>query len=347
MFVKDSESKLFQQSTVYKPFIYPEFYDLMCKHEDAHWVKQEAELGDDVNDWRNRSSDDDRSFIKEILTVFTQGDIVVADNYKSIFIPAFKNNEVSNWLTSVAAREVIHQDAYAMANETFGLPDSMFGRFREYQEMRERNDLMATQYDPTLVEGLAMGLVHTTFNEGVCLMGAFANLLQFNRFDVPGFNGYRGRFKGLTKINKWSLRDEGIHVEGSSLLYRRLMGEHAHLMTDEHKKQVYDLARAVVAAEDRFLDLAFKQYNLTLSKDEVKAYIRMMMNRRLLQMGHKAIFDIQGTPCAFIEEILSGAGGKRDANFFETRVDNYQASGAMIGELDWSSVLTMVNSRVG
>ncbi|ACV50049.1 bifunctional gluaredoxin/ribonucleoside-diphosphate reductase subunit beta [Delftia phage PhiW-14] len=345
MRVADSESKLFQVSSTYKPFLYQEFYDLMTKHEDAHWVKQEAELGDDVNDWRNRSSDDERSFIKEILTVFTQGDVVVADNYKSIFIPAFKNNEVSNWLVGVAAREVIHQDAYAMANETFGLPDSMFGRFREYQEMRERNDLMATQYDPSMVEGLAMGLVHTTFNEGVCLMGAFANLLQFNRFDVPGFNGYRGRYKGLTKINKWSLRDEGIHVEGSSLLYRKVMGEHPWLMTDEHKKQVYDLARAVVAAEDLFLDLAFKKYQLTMTKDESKAYVRYMMNRRLLQLGHKAIFEVQGIPCPWIEEILGGAGGKRDSNFFETRVDNYQASGALVGELDWSKVNQLVATR--
>lgn len=50
MFVKDSTSKLFHQSLVYKPFNYPEFYELMKQHETVHWVTAEAELGDDVTD---------------------------------------------------------------------------------------------------------------------------------------------------------------------------------------------------------------------------------------------------------------------------------------------------------
>ena len=274
-----------------------------------------------------------------MLTIFTTGDVVVAQNYKDFLIPAFKNNEVNNWLTSVAARETIHQDAYAMANETFGLPDSLFGAFREFKEMRDRIDLMATQYDPTVVEDLGLGLAHTTFNEGVGLFGAFINLLQFNRFDVVAPNGHRGRYKGLSKINKWSLRDESLHVDGSTALYKHLMREHRHLMNDGHKKRVYDVARAVVSAEDLFLDLAYKNYKLTLEKEEVRAYIRKMTDRRLVQLGHKAIYNVQGEPCSFVDAILNGSSGKRQGNFFETRIDQYQSAGAMVGSLDWNKVL--------
>lgn len=343
MLITESESPLFQKSLVYKPFSYQVFYDLMKAHEKVHWITDEAELGDDVTDWRLNSSDEERSFIKTILTIFTTGDVAVAQNYKEIFIPAFQNNEVSNWLTSVAARETIHQDAYAMANETFGLPDSLFAEFTKYKEMRDRIDLMTTQYNPQEVEGQALALAHTTFNEGVGLFGAFVNLLHLHRFDIPGHNGHRGRYKGLTKVNKWSLRDESLHVDGSSALYKQVMREHRHLMNDGHKKQVYDIARKVVGAEDAFLDLAFQNYNLpTITKDEVKAYIRKMTNRRLVQLGFKEIYQVSGDPCSFVDEILNGSSGKRQGNFFETRVDQYQASGALVGKVDWKEAVAEV-----
>ncbi len=335
MLIKDSESKLFQRSLVYKPFHYPVFDTMTQEHEKIHWITEEVEMSDDQADWRLNSSKDEKGFITTFLQIFTTGDVGVAQNYKDLFIPVFKNNEANNWFTSVANRETEHQRAYAMANETFGLPESTFGDFDKYSEMRNRIELMTTHFDNTTIEGLSLNLVHTAFNEGIGLMGAFASLLSLNRSDVAAFNGMKGRYKGFSKINKWSLREESMHVDGAIYAHKQVLIEHRHVLNDALKKQVYDLARKFVETEDIYLDLAFAQYNLsTITKEEIKLYIRYLMDRRLLQLGYKAIFGVKKNPCEWVDALLRGAGGKKMANFFETRVDDYQAAGAIVGDYD-------------
>lgn len=347
MLVKDSKSPLFNHSLIYRPFHYDIAEKLRKDHEEIHWVPEEAEISDDLADWRLNSSDDEKQFIKTNLTMFTTGDVAVASNYVDMFLPVFKNNEVRNMLLSIASREAIHQEAYALVNDTFGLPDSLFGKFQEYTEMRDRVDLMTTRYDIESVEGVALSLAHTVFNEGVALFGAFINLLHFNRFDVEGHQGKKGRYKGFAKINKWSLRDESLHVEFAAWLHKQVVKEHISILNDGFKKQVYDMARAFVEAEDKYLDLAFENFNLpTASKEGHKKYIRFMADRRLIQIGYKPIFGVKKNPEPWIDEILGGAGGKKMGNFFETRIDDYSASGATTGEVDWGKILGYESSNI-
>jgi ribonucleoside-diphosphate reductase beta chain len=342
MLIKDSKSPLFTHSLVYRPFRYEFAETLRKQHEQVHWVPEEAEISDDIADWRLNSSADERANIKANLTLFTTGDVAVASNYVDMFLPVFKNNEIRNALLSIAAREAIHQEAYALVNDTFGLPDSLFSKFKEYSEMRDRVDLMCTRYDIETVEGVALALAHTVFNEGVALFGAFVNLLNYNRFDVPGYQGKKGRFKGFAKINKWSLREESLHVEFGAGLHKQVVNEHISILNDGFKKQVYDIARAAVAAEDKYIDLAFSNFQLyTITKEEVKQYIRFMADRRLIQLGYKPIFGVKDNPCPWIDEILGGSGGKKMGNFFEVRIDDYSAAGALTGELDWDKVKLM------
>lgn len=338
--IKDSDSPLFNHSLVYRPFKYQRLEELRVSHEKVHWVPDEVEMSDDVADWRLNMSDDEKAFVKENLLMFTTGDVVVADNYVTHFLPAFKNNEARNWLLSVSAREAVHQEAYAMANDTFGLPEADFGRFQEYRQMRERIDYMQTQYDPTTVQGVCKALAHTTFNEGVALFGAFVSLLNFGRSDVEGYKGKKGRLKGFSKINAWSLRDESMHVDGSTFLYKATLKDHKGVLNDEFKKFIYDTARKFVAAEDAYIDLVFKEYKLySITKDEVKTYVRYMVDRRLIQLGHKGIFGITKNPSPWVDDMLGGAGGKKLGNFFEVRVDAYQTAGATSGDVNWEEVL--------
>ena len=43
---------LLKTSETYKPFLYPWAVDLTKKHEEIHWVEDEAELSEDVQDWK-------------------------------------------------------------------------------------------------------------------------------------------------------------------------------------------------------------------------------------------------------------------------------------------------------
>ena len=111
------------ESKAYKPFAYPWAVELTKKHEEVHWVEDEAELSEDVQDWRTKLSVQEKDFIENILRLFTQSDVQVGSNYHEFLIPKMKNNEVRNMLASFANREGVHQRAYALLNDTLGLPE--------------------------------------------------------------------------------------------------------------------------------------------------------------------------------------------------------------------------------
>ena len=105
---------LFKVSKTYKPFQYPWAVELAKKHEEIHWIEDEAELSEDVQDWRTKLTADEKEFITQVLRLFTQSDVQVGENYFEFLIPKFKNNEIRNMLSSFAAREAVHQTAYAL-----------------------------------------------------------------------------------------------------------------------------------------------------------------------------------------------------------------------------------------
>ena len=90
---------LLQVSKTYKPFLYPWAVEMTKKHEEIHWIEDEAELSEDVQDWRTKLSVEEKEFITQVLRLFTQSDVQVGSNYYEFLIPKFKNNEIRNMLS--------------------------------------------------------------------------------------------------------------------------------------------------------------------------------------------------------------------------------------------------------
>ena len=82
---------LLDTSKSYRPFHYPWAVELTKKHEEIHWVEDEAELSEDVQDWKTKLTENEKDFVTQILRLFTQSDVQVGDNYHELMIPKFKN----------------------------------------------------------------------------------------------------------------------------------------------------------------------------------------------------------------------------------------------------------------
>ena len=303
-------------SQTYKPFYYSWAVDLTVRHEKAHWIEDEIDLGEDVSDWKtNKVTPIEKDYITNILRLFTQSDVAVGQNYYDQFIPKFKNNEIRNMLGSFANREGVHQRAYALLNDTLGLPDSEYHAFLEYKEMTDKIEFMQ-KADITTQRGLALALAKSVFNEGVALFASFVMLLNFQRV---------GKMKGMGKVVEWSIRDESMHVEGNSRLFKAFVAEHPKLVDNEFKKEIYVMAKNVVKLEDKFIQLAYAMGEIQgLTMEEVKTYIRYITDRRLLQLGLKTTFKVKNNPLPWLEWILNGAD---HTNFFENRVTEYEVAG--------------------
>ncbi len=303
--------------------MYPWAVELTKKHEEVHWVEDEAELSEDVQDWKTKLTKEEKEFVTQVLRLFTQSDVQVGENYHELLIPKFKNNEVRNMLSSFANREGVHQRAYALLNDTLGLADEEYHAFLEYKEMADKIDFMKDG-DSNTQTGLALSLAQSVFNEGMSLFASFVMLLNFQRF---------GKMKGMGTIVEWSIRDETIHVQGNAKLFREFCDEHPRIVNDELKSKIYTMAKQAVDLEDKFIALAFKGNVIQgLTKEEVRKYIRHIADRRLLQLGLKPKFRQKDNPLPWLDWVLNGASHD---NFFEKRVTEYSVNG-MEGDWGWN-----------
>jgi ribonucleoside-diphosphate reductase beta chain len=170
--------------------------------------------------------------------------------------------------------------------------------------------------DTNTLRGLGLSLAKSVFNEGVALFASFVMLLNFQRF---------GKMKGMGKVVEWSIRDESMHVEGNSKLFKAFCKEHSRVVDNDFKKEIYDISRDIVELEDKFIDLAYELGTIEgLEVGEVKEYIRYITDRRLLQLGMKPNFKVKENPLPWLEWVLNGAD---HTNFFENRVTEYEVAG--------------------
>jgi ribonucleoside-diphosphate reductase beta chain len=154
--------------------------------------------------------------------------------------------------------------------------------------------------------------IYSGFTEGVQLFSSFAILLNFPRHNL---------MKGMGQIITWSVRDETLHVEGMSKLFRSFIQENPHLWNDDLKYEIYCAAERTVEQEDAFIDLCFEGAEVPdLTPEEVKEYIRYIADRRLLGLGLKKIFGSEKNPLVWLDYMLNGV---EHANFFENRATEY------------------------
>lgn len=314
---------LLQENIAFKPFAYPWAMQYAVEHEEIHWGEHEAKLQDDVTQWQTKLTKQEKDHITQILRLFTQSDVAVGRNYLEHYIPRFKNNEVRAMLTSFANREFVHQRSYALLNDTLGLPEEEFTAFTAVDEMKDKLEFMAN-IDTTSYSGLAQAVARSAINEGMSLFSAFVMLINYSRF---------GKMRGMSEIVQWSIRDESMHCEGMTKLFREFCNEHPRIVNDEFKQQIYGMVREAVGLEDAVIDIAYKNNEIEgLTKEEVKQYIRFIADRRLIQLGLKGNYGIKENPLPWLEPLIATTSHD---NFFETVVTEYNANG-MDGDWGWT-----------
>lgn len=308
---------LAQYNKTYKPFLHPWAVDLTIRHEKAHWVEEEIDLSEDVQDWKSgKMSTMEKAYVMNILRLFTQSDVAVGQNYYDLFIPIFKNNEIRNMLGSFACREGTHQRAYALFTDTLCLPDSEYHAFLSFVEMTDKVEFMQSA-DLSTTQGIALALVKSVFNEGVSLFSSFAMLLHFQRY---------GKMKGMGKVVEWSVRDETMHVDGITQLFHKVCAGVPELAPSLLSDRIRDISSQVIALEDRFIDLAYSEIGSleNMTKDDMKRYIRYIADNRLVCLGQPPQFNIASNPLPWMEWILNGVD---HTNFFENKVTEYDIGG--------------------
>lgn len=320
------QPSLFTARLAYKPFWYPWAYKAFVESEQMHWLVREVPLNADVQDWKTRLNDDERNLLTQVFRFFTQADVDVAGCYIDRYLPLFKPVELRMMMSSIAAREAVHIQAYSTLIDEIGMPETEYAAFMQYDAMRKKHEMMHESSEG--LEGLARDIaVFSAFGEGLQLFASFVILLNFARF---------GKMKGMGQVVSWSIRDESHHVASMVRVFHALMDEHPELMTEDLRDRIIADCARVVEMEDTFIDLAFGECAAPgLTKDEVKAYIRYIADHRLEQLHLPPLYGITENPLPWVDVLVSG---KEHTNFFENKPTDYAKASV---EGDWDDAFSM------
>lgn len=331
--------QIYQDRLYYKPFDFPWAFLAYRESEESHWTATETRLDRDVVDYKTVMTESQRAVIMRLMLVFTQLDVDVGGFYLTFAAKRFKAPELRQMISSFAAREGVHQDAYAHFADTLGLGDIAFKDWKNYPALVKKHSI----FDEAVkdINKLAISseakdflkiVVYSTFGEGVGLFTSFAILLSFNMPSVK-------LVPGLGSIVNYSIRDERLHYEAMTYLAK----EHifSNLSDSEQKECIGFIERhanKVLNVEDAFLEFIFEGvelHHLTIS--DCKDYLRTIVHRRLEDLGLKGILDDKlslEVISTKLDDFINDQNGSQLENFFEIKATQYSRSAMDIKNIE-------------
>ncbi|KGM41866.1 ribonucleotide-diphosphate reductase subunit beta [Aquabacterium sp. NJ1] len=297
-----------------------------------HWMPQEVNMSRDIALWKdpNGLSEDERRIIKRNLGFFVTADSLAANNivlgtYRHITAP-----ECRQFLLRQAFEEAIHTHAYQYIVESLGLDESeIFNAYHEVQSIRDKDEFLlpfieaimdpnfhtgTQETDQTLLKSL---IVFACLMEGLFFYVGFTQILALGR---------QNKMTGAAEQYQYILRDESMHCNFGIDLINQLKLENPHLWTAQFKAEIKALFIKAVELEYRYAEDTMPRGVLGLNASMFKGYLRYIANRRATQIGLEELFPNEENPFPWMSEMIDL---KKERNFFETRVIEYQSGGAL------------------
>ena len=300
-----------------------------------HWMPQEINMSRDIALWKNPNglTEDERRVVKRNLGFFVTADSLAANNivlgtYRHITAP-----ECRQYLLRQAFEEAIHTHAYQYIVESLGLDEGeMFNAYHEIPSIRAKDDFLIpfinTLTDPEFRTGTAQNdqallkslIVFSCLMEGLFFYVGFVQILALGR---------QNKMTGAAEQYQYILRDESMHCNFGIDLVNTIKLENPHLWTAEFREELRELFREGVALEYAYAEDTMPRGVLGLNAPMFKGYLRFIANRRCQQIGIDPLFGPEENPFPWMAEMIDL---KKERNFFETRVIEYQTGGALTWE---------------
>lgn len=297
-----------------------------------HWMPNEINMSADVALWRNQDglTEDERVIIKRNLGFFSTADSLVANNLVLAVYRHITNPECRQYLLRQAFEEALHTHAYQYVIESLGLDEAeVFNMYRELPAVSRKAAwaLPFTQSlgDPNFHTG-------TPENDQRLLRDLIAFYVVFEGiFFYVGFTqilsmGRRNKMTGTAEQFQYILRDESMHMNFGIDVINQIKIENPHLWTPKFQGEMIELVKQGVLLEEQYAYDTMPNGILGLNAAMFSEYLRYIANRRLTQIGLPEQYPGVENPFPWMSELIDL---KKEKNFFETRVTEYQTGGTL------------------
>ncbi len=297
-----------------------------------HWMPQEVNMTADIALWKAEGglTQDERLIVKRSLGFFSTADSLVANNLVLAIYRLITNPECRQYLLRQAFEEAIHTHAYQYVIESLGMDEGeIFNMYHEVPAVA-RKASWGLKYtkdisDPTFTTGtletdkvlLKNLIAYYCVLEGVFFYCGFTQILSMGR---------RNKMTGTSEQFQYILRDESMHVNFGIDVINQIKMENPDLWDEEMQNQARQMILEGTQLEIEYARDTMPRGVLGMNANMMADYLMFIANRRLAQIGLAEQFPGVRNPFPWMSEIMDL---KKEKNFFETRVTEYQTGGAL------------------
>ena len=292
------------------PIKHHDIWEWYKKMEASFWTAEEIDLSQDLNDWNNKLTNDERYFVKHILAFFAASDGIVNENLAENFVSEVQYAEAKFFYGFQIMMENIHSETYSLLIDTYVKDEAekaeLFNALEVFPAIKKKAD-WALQWieSPSFAERLiAFAAV-----EGIFFSGAFCSIYWLKK---------RGLMPGLTFSNELISRDEGVHCDFAVHLHNH------HLINKVPKDRIRSIIVDALNIEREFITESLPVSLIGMNSGLMTQYLEFVADRLLVELGCEREYNTSN-PFDFMDMI--SLQGK--TNFFEKKVAEYQKAGVM------------------
>jgi ribonucleoside-diphosphate reductase beta chain len=322
------------------PLRYTWAYELYRTMKANHWEPEDVPMQTDFAQWRGAGggaelSDIDRWIVRMGIGYFSAAEGIVGDNIIHVVRELVTASELKLVLGRHAHEENIHADSLLYMISSLGIdPHECEAMFEDIPTIVEKNrfvtdvskelrrDLDMT--DPAHKALLAKNIfVFGQCMEGTQFYGLFGMILSLYR---------QGKLPGIGTMFRYTLRDESNHIEVFRRLLRELVAEEPEIWTPAFREELRELMREAVRLEQAFIVDCLPVEGVGLDQAEFAQYIDFIADRRLEGCGLEPLHGGSlENPLPWLAELMDV---RKEQNFFEGRVTEYQKASALAAVAD-------------
>jgi len=297
------------------PIQHHDIWEWYKKSEASFWTAEEIDLHQDLTDWNNKLSKDEKYFIKHILAFFAASDGIVNENLAENFVNEVQYSEAKFFYGFQIMMENIHSETYSLLIDTYVKDEeeknNLFRAIEVFPAIKKKADWALKWIDS---DSFAERLIAFAAVEGIFFSGAFCSIYWLKK---------RGLMPGLTFSNELISRDEGVHCDFAVHLHNE------HLVNKVPKERIEEILLDALRIEREFITESLPASLIGMNAKLMTQYLEFVTDRLLLQLGCEKKYNVTN-PFDFMDMI--SLQGK--TNFFEKRVSEYQKAGVLNNEAE-------------
>ena len=297
------------------PIKHHDIWEWYKKMEASIWTAEEIDLSQDLNDWNNKLSDDERYFIKHILAFFAASDGIVNENLAENFVNEVQYAEAKFFYGFQIMMENIHSETYSLLIDTYVKDEAekneLFTAIDVFPAIKKKAEWALKWIES---DSFAERLIAFAAVEGIFFSGSFCSIFWLKK---------RGLMPGLTFSNELISRDEGVHCDFAVHLHNH------HLINKVPKDRIKEIIVNALDIEREFITESIPVSLIGMNAVLMTQYLEFVTDRLLVELGCERVYNTSN-PFDFMDMI--SLQGK--TNFFEKKVGEYQKSGVMNTDSD-------------